>query len=46
LQFDDNVAIVISQEGNPKGTHVFGPVARELQKSDFSKIVLLAPEAL
>ncbi len=46
MQFDDNVAIVISQEGNPKGTHVFGPVARELQKSDFSKIVSLASEAL
>ncbi|CAK9258094.1 unnamed protein product [Sphagnum jensenii] len=37
---------VLRAKGNPKGTHVFGPVARELQKSDFSKIVSLASEAL
>ena len=46
IQFDDNAAVVINQEGNPKGTRVFGPVARELRESNFIKIVSLAPEVL
>ena len=46
LQFDDNAAVVINQEGNPKGTRVFGPVARELREYNFTKIVSLAPEVL
>nr|YP_009258649.1 ribosomal protein L14 [Coleochaete scutata]ANI25697.1 ribosomal protein L14 [Coleochaete scutata] len=46
LRFDDNAAVVINQEGNPRGTRVFGPVARELRKYNFTKIVSLAPEVL
>ncbi|NP_904228.1 ribosomal protein L14 (chloroplast) [Physcomitrella patens] len=46
IQFDDNAAVIINQEGNPKGTRVFGPVARELRESNFTKIVSLAPEVL
>ena len=46
IQFDDNAAVVINQEGNPKGTRVFGPVARELRESNFTKIFSLAPEVL
>nr|BDZ75798.1 ribosomal protein L14 [Fissidens protonematicola] len=46
IQFDDNAAVVINQEGNPKGTRVFGPVARELREYNFTKIVSLAPEVL
>lgn len=46
LRFDDNAAVVISQEGNPRGTRVFGPVARELRGLHFTKIVSLAPEVL
>jgi large subunit ribosomal protein L14 len=46
IQFDDNAAVVINQEGNPKGTRVFGPVARESREYDFTKIVSLAPEVL
>nr|YP_009109487.1 ribosomal protein L14 [Sanionia uncinata]AIW52176.1 ribosomal protein L14 [Sanionia uncinata] len=46
IQFDDNAAVVINPEGNPKGTRVFGPVARELRESNFTKIVSLAPEVL
>lgn len=46
VQFDDNAAVVIDQEGNPKGTRVFGPVARELREFNFTKIVSLAPEVL
>lgn len=46
IQFDDNAAVVINQEGNPKGTRVFGPVARELREYSFTKIVSLAPEVL
>nr|AXX76487.1 ribosomal protein L14 [Dipteris conjugata] len=44
--FGDNAAVVINQEGNPRGTRVFGPVARELREYDFAKIVSLAPEVL
>ncbi len=46
LRFDDNAAVVINQEGNPRGTRVFGPVARELKEFQFVKIVSLAPEVL
>nr|YP_010716160.1 ribosomal protein L14 [Crepidomanes latealatum]WDE75896.1 ribosomal protein L14 [Crepidomanes latealatum] len=46
LRFDDNAAVVINQEGNPRGTRVFGPVARELRDYRFAKIVSLAPEVL
>nr|AXZ97102.1 ribosomal protein L14 [Callistopteris apiifolia] len=46
LRFDDNAAVVINQEGNPRGTRVFGPVARELKEYNFAKIVSLAPEVL
>ncbi len=46
VQFHDNAAVVINQEGHPKGTRVFGPVARDLRESDFTKIVSLAPEVL
>jgi len=46
LCFDDNAAVVINAEGNPRGTRVFGPVARELRELKFTKIVSLAPEVL
>nr|YP_010488487.1 ribosomal protein L14 [Japanobotrychium lanuginosum]UAT96914.1 ribosomal protein L14 [Japanobotrychium lanuginosum] len=46
VRFDDNAAVVINQEGNPRGTRVFGPVARESRGSNFTKIVSLAPEVL
>ena len=43
---NDNAAVVIDQEGNPKGTRVFGAIARELRELNFTKIVSLAPEVL
>ena len=46
IRFDDNAAIIINQEGLPKGTRIFGPVARELRELNFTKIVSLAPEVL
>ena len=46
IRFDDNAAVIINQEGNPRGTRVFGPVARELRDRSFTKIVSLAPEVL
>lgn len=46
IRFDDNAAVIINAEGNPKGTRVFGPVARELRDKSFTKIVSLAPEVL
>lgn len=46
IRFDDNAAVIIDEEGNPKGTRVFGPVARELRKKGFIKIASLAPEVL
>jgi len=46
IRFDDNAAVVINKEGNPRGTRVFGPVARELRERQFMKIVSLAPEVL
>lgn len=46
IRFDDNAAVIINPEGNPKGTRVFGPVARELRDRNYTKIVSLAPEVL
>lgn len=46
LGFDDNAAVVVNQEGNPRGTRIFGPVARELREYNFARVVSLAPEVL
>ena len=46
IRFDDNAAVIVNADGNPKGTRVFGPVARELRDKNFTKIVSLAPEVL
>ena len=46
IKFDDNAAVIIDNEKNPKGTRIFGPVARELREKEFTKIVSLAPEVL
>ncbi|MFW6263952.1 MAG: 50S ribosomal protein L14 [Cyanobacteriota bacterium] len=46
IRFDDNAAVIINVDGNPRGTRVFGPVARELRDKNFTKIVSLAPEVL
>lgn len=46
IRFDDNAAVLINNDGNPRGTRVFGPVARELRDKSFTKIVSLAPEVL
>jgi len=46
IRFDDNAAVVINQDGNPRGTRVFGPVAKELREANFTKILSLAPEVL
>ena len=47
IRFDDNAAVILDQDGrNPRGTRIFGPVARELREKGFMKIVSLAPEVL
>jgi len=46
LRFDDNAAVILDDQNNPRGTRVFGPVARELREKNFMKIVSLAPEVL
>ena len=46
IKFDDNAAVIIKDDNNPKGTRIFGPVARELREKQFMKIVSLAPEVL
>lgn len=46
IRFDDNAAVLINEQRNPRGTRIFGPVARELRDRDFMKIVSLAPEVL
>lgn len=46
IRFDDNAAVIINEQNNPRGTRIFGPVARELRDKDFMKIVSLAPEVL
>ena len=46
IRFDDNAAVLIKEDKNPRGTRIFGPVARELREKDYSKILSLAPEVL
>jgi large subunit ribosomal protein L14 len=46
IRFDDNAAVIIREDQNPRGTRIFGPVARELRERDFMKIVSLAPEVI
>jgi large subunit ribosomal protein L14 len=46
IRFDDNAAVLINGEGEPRGTRIFGPVARELREKNYMKIVSLAPEVL
>ena len=46
IRFDDNAAVIVNSDNNPRGTRVFGPVAREIRDKKFSKIVSLAPEVL
>ena len=46
IRFDENAAVIIAKDGNPRGTRVFGPVARELRDKNFMKIVSLAPEVI
>lgn len=46
IRFDENAAVIIDKEGNPRGTRVFGPVARELREKNYMKIISLAPEVL
>jgi large subunit ribosomal protein L14 len=46
IRFDDNAAVILDQEKNPKGTRIFGPVARELRDRGFMRIVSLSPEVL
>lgn len=46
IRFDDNAAVIVNRENNPRGTRIFGPVARELRERQFMKIVSLAPEVL
>lgn len=46
IRFDDNAAVVLTDKNNPRGTRIFGPVARELREKDFMKIISLAPEVV
>ena len=46
IRFDDNAAVIVNLDSNPRGTRVFGPVAREIRDKNYSKIVSLAPEVL
>lgn len=46
IKFDDNAAVILNQKGEPRGTRIFGPVARELREKSYMKIVSLAPEVL
>tara|TARA_B100000795_G_scaffold267976_1_gene253947 strand:- start:631 stop:996 length:366 start_codon:yes stop_codon:yes gene_type:complete len=46
IRFDDNAAVLVNLDSNPRGTRIFGPVAREIRDKNFSKIVSLAPEVL
>jgi large subunit ribosomal protein L14 len=46
IRFDENAAVIINKDGNPTGTRVFGPVARELRDKNFMKIISLAPEVI
>jgi large subunit ribosomal protein L14 len=46
IRFDENAAVLINNQGNPRGTRIFGPVARELRDRNYMKIISLAPEVL
>jgi large subunit ribosomal protein L14 len=46
IKFDENAAVILTEKNNPKGTRIFGPVARELREKEFTKIISLAPEVL
>jgi len=46
VKFDENAVVIVSKEGQPKGTRVFGPIARELRMAGYQKIISLAPEVL
>ncbi len=46
IRFDDNAAVILTEDNNPKGSRIFGPVARELREKNFTKIISLAPEVL
>jgi len=46
IRFDENAAVILTDKNNPKGTRIFGPVARELREKNFIKIISLAPEVL
>ena len=46
VRFDENAAVIVGEDKNPKGTRIFGPVARELREKEFLKILSLAPEVL
>ena len=46
IKFDENAAVILKEDGNPKGTRIFGPIARELRDKDFMRILSLAPEVL
>ena len=46
IRFDENAAVIIKEDKNPRGTRIFGPIARELREKDFTKILSLAPEVL
>jgi len=46
IRFDDNAAVIINAQNNPRGTRVFGPIAREIRDQSFTKVVSLAPEVL
>ena len=46
IRFDENAAVILTDKNNPRGTRIFGPVARELREKNFMKIISLAPEVL
>jgi large subunit ribosomal protein L14 len=46
IRFDENAAVIITDKNNPKGTRIFGPVAREMREKNYTKIISLAPEVL
>jgi len=46
IRFDENAAVILTDKNNPKGTRIFGPVARELREKNFAKIISLAPEVV
>jgi large subunit ribosomal protein L14 len=46
IRFDENAAVIITDKNNPRGTRIFGPVAREMREKQFTKIISLAPEVL